>query len=112
MQNYKLFKLICTVSLKVGYHHQMILLCYRLKIVFGNFRPYKRASGVIMLINPKLRPVVSANSRSLSLSNGYNICSVKLLNCTPQTTLVTVYRPPNVNADDSVALFHDLYAAL
>ena len=65
-----------------------------------------------MLINPKLCPIINVNSRSISQSSDYNICSVKLLNCTPQTTLVTVYRPRNANADDSAALFQDLNAAL
>ena len=65
-----------------------------------------------MLINTKLHPVISADFRCISPSNGYYKCQVKLLNYLPQTTLVIVYRYQNVKTDDSAALFQALNAAL
>ena len=76
-------------------------------MLFGNCRSDKRAGSVLLLTNPKLRLVLSANIHSILPSNGKNIYAVDLQNFTLPTTLIAVYRPPNVNTDDRAALLFD-----
>lgn len=90
----------------------LALFSYKDYIVVGNCRPNKTGGGVMILVNPNLRPTVRANSSCISPSNGYNICSIKLQNTFPYATLVTVYRPPNATAEDTHALFRDIRAIL
>jgi hypothetical protein len=81
---------------------------YRNYTVFGNTRPSKSGGGVLIVVNPALHPVLNNLSKSVSVSNGFNICAVNLLNACPPTVVSVVYRPPNASIDDTKALFINL----
>jgi hypothetical protein len=63
-----------------------------------------------MLVNPALglHPVFNNLSRSVSVSNGFNICAVISLNASPPTVVSVVHHPPNANIDDAKGLFINL----
>ena len=49
---------------------------------------------------------------AMTLHLSYNILSIRLQNCVPQTPVVVVSRPPDVTAEQSIALFSDLYKSI
>ena len=63
------------------------LYSFRNYLSFCNCRPDRSRGGVMLLINPKLQLVLCKQSPLMSTSTYYNICSVKLMNCSPVTTL-------------------------
>ena len=81
-------------------------------VTFGNCRPSKDSGGVLMCVNPQLRPVSCNQSNSISCCNGYNWCAVKLLNSVPPTSVITVYRPDDTSASDTSSLFKELTPVL
>ena len=68
-------------------------------ITFGSCRPSRRSGDVMVLMNPQLCPVEC--TPSTTTTDIFNICAVKLLNRTPQTTVIAVYLPPSSRVSDS-----------
>ena len=90
----------------------LTLYSFRDYLSFCNCRPDRSRCGVMLLINPKLQPVLCKQSSLMSTSKYYNICSVKLMNCSPVTTLVVVYRPPDTPVLDTADMLQDLNITL
>ena len=70
----------------------------------------------MLLVKPMLRSAILYQpcfalhplSRQVSFSDGNNVCAVKLHNCSPQATIVVVYRSPNATDGNTVAKFQEL----
>ena len=68
-------------------------------LTFGSCRPSRRGGGVMVLLNPQLRP--DECTPSTATTDIFNVCAVKLLNSIPQTTVIAVYLPPSSRVTDT-----------
>ena len=61
-------------------------------ISYMDYRRDMRGGGVLMLINPRLKPVLI--SQKQSATDAYNINAIKLLGTESSASVVAIYRAP------------------
>ena len=77
-------------------------------VTFGSCRLNKGGGNVLVLAESVLHPIESVASPVVSSSYFFNVCTIRLLGCSPHLVAAGVYLKPGATVGDTKSLFKQL----